>query len=170
MRLHTCAITASDLHDAARLAGVTFDTMTEHGSRAQHHAWNVKLFGSSGRRPNWGTSGVGSYGVGDGEAATWDEWGIFLAALYRLDPLMKTPYYDNADHYHWVTGRRFVSLTHAEQHRVHKWGMGEPHYSGLFSEVTCIGTKGPSNPGCGAIRRWLIHGHKFAEIAGRVRV
>lgn len=162
MRLHTCAITATDLHDAARLASVTFDVMAEHGSRSQRRAWDVKLLGSSGRRPNFSDS--------DGEAASWDEWGIFLAALFREDPLMRAAHYASAEHFHWCTGRRFVALTHAEQHRRHKWGMGRPHVSGLFSEAECIGTKGPSNPGCGAISRWAIHGHKFEVIRREVLV
>lgn len=162
MKLHTCAIEAEDLHNAARTAGVTFDVLTEHGSRSQRRAWTVKLYGSSGRLPGFGR------GDREHDAASFDEWGLFLAALYLVDPLMRAGHYESAEHFHWCYDDRYVLLTYAEQHRQHKWSAGYPDASGLFSEAECIGTKGPSNPGCHMIQRWPIHGAKFADIKREV--
>jgi hypothetical protein len=155
MRIHTCgAITEDDIRHAAARAAVTFETLTQHGSRKQHTAYNVKLLGSSPYRPNSGHRGAD----GDAHAATWDEWGIFLAWLYSLDPFMATPYDQSADHFHWRTDRRFVYLHRVEQHRRHKW---EPNMypRACYSEQFCE---------CGARNRWLRPGVKFEDVRAQV--
>ena len=47
------------------------------GSRKRDHGFTVYLEGSSPRR---------SQHDRDAYAATWDEWGIWIAALYDIDP------------------------------------------------------------------------------------
>ncbi len=110
MRIHT-SLNHSDLYDAARAARVGFTTLTEHKSRSHVRAFEIKLTGSSSYRQNFG----------DDYAATWDEWGIFLAVLFERDADIKTPYYRDRNDFHWQTGERFVSLRHSQQHAQHNW-------------------------------------------------
>lgn len=119
MRIHTDTITAFDIHAAARAAGMTGvdATFTSHGSRKRDHAFNVNLTGTSSRRPNTGKYGA----VSDEHAATWDEWGMFLAALYAVDPDMDATYYADAADFHRQTHDRFHNLTAPYQHRNHDW-------------------------------------------------
>lgn len=101
---------------AGTVAGhVGFKTLTVHrGGPGFAYALEIQLEGTArdrGRRMGNG----GSYGAGDNYAATYDEWGFFLAALYRMDegarcaPNFKRDtalYYDAAD-FHEKTGRTY---------------------------------------------------------------
>lgn len=151
MRIHT-SLTEQDMRDAARLAGVQFERLAQHGSRSRDHAFDFILTGSSGRRGNFG---------GDYEAATWDEWGIVLGELFRRDPNAHCGKnsYESGEHFRWVTGGRFDTLTPADQHRNHKW-----EYSG----VVVTGSYHVAECSCGAIQRWLALGHRFADLSTSV--
>lgn len=143
MRIHTDTLTARDIYDAADRAGDAVSvTFTQHGSRSRARAFNVTLTGSSSRRPNSGGYGAGGYG--DTYAATWDEWGMFLAELFRRDPAMIAgspgrPVYADAEHFHWTTGGRFHALTPAYQHGKagHRWEYQGPSASGNYSISAC---------------------------------
>jgi hypothetical protein len=142
MRIHTAADSAA-MYEAARFAGVSL-AMTRHGSRTHSHAFNVTLEGSSNRRPN---PGSGQGGDPDARAATWEEWGMFLARVFAADPAARTTGgggYDGADDYHWQTGDRFRTLTPNGQHKRHAWQVGTP------GEQRCE---------CGAVRRWNVAGY-----------
>lgn len=102
MRIHTDVLTRDDIIDAAKYARVDLATFTDHGSKSRARAFNVKLEGESRRRPNGGASGAGS-----GYAATWDQWGVFLAVLFDKDPRMVTPYYSNKRDFNYQTLDRF---------------------------------------------------------------
>ena len=124
MRLHTDVLTFSDIENATRASGMTgvHAHVTEHGSRARKRAFNVYLTGNSPRRPN---SSSGNYAYDD-HAATWDEWGMFFAALYEIDPNMIAgqsgrPTYDGAYSFYAATDGRFEWLTADDQHKTHKW-------------------------------------------------
>ena len=101
---------------------VRFKTITEHRSGGDGFifALEVQLEASErdrGRRAgNSGSYGASTGWGGDGSyAATYDEWGFFLAALYRRDPLMrcapnfKRDYsqYRDAEDFHHKTGRTY---------------------------------------------------------------
>lgn len=119
MRIHSDILTAQNIYQATQATGMTgvdADVST-HGSRSRERAFNVLLTGNSTRRPNTGKAGAG----GDDFAATWDEWGIFLNALYEIDPHLSTPYYADAYDFHRQTNDRFVDLAHADQCRTHNW-------------------------------------------------
>jgi hypothetical protein len=104
MRIHTDKITFADLYRAAvnvtahRHATVYVDGLTLHASRSRRAAWEVKLTGDgthSRRR-----------------AATWDQWGWFLAHLFDVDPEMIVgtpgrPTYASADDFHARTDDKF---------------------------------------------------------------
>ena len=107
MRIHTSALSTEDLHNAARLARVNFTTLNYHGSRKRNRAFEVKLTGDSPYRQNGG----------DYPAATWDQWGIFLNALFRSDPDMTCSGYKDAEAFHYATCNRFHDLTFQNSHR-----------------------------------------------------
>lgn len=102
MRIHTNTLTASDIYAAANKAGAVVATFSGHGSRSRARAFDVKLEGSSRRRPNGGASGAGT-----GYAATWDQWGMFLAELFAKDGSMFTPYDKSAEYFADRTADRF---------------------------------------------------------------
>lgn len=86
MRIHTDNLTTGDLMDAAKIARVEID-WTSHGSRSRDHAFEVRLTGESRRRPNSGQYGA----TRDAYAATWDQWGVFLAELFQRDATATIP-------------------------------------------------------------------------------
>lgn len=96
MRIHSDTLTQKDLRDAlGSVPGrqVYFeDSPTEHGSRSHDRAFEVRLRGLGDRhtrRPMyaWRTGT-------DGMAATYDDWGYFLAHLFEVDPDAKAGPYD----------------------------------------------------------------------------
>jgi len=148
MRIHTDILTEADIHDAAREARVSYagGGFTRHGSRSRDHAFNVLLTGESKRRPNGG-----NYGAADDYAATWDQWGVFLAVLFDRDPNMKTPYYVDAHDFHVRTNDRFnpdgndraegLGYWPADAHGDHRF-----EYAGVPREQSC--------KKCSAVVRW----------------
>lgn len=138
MRIHSDYLLPSDIFGATvGLPGVIV-TATSHGSRSHRGAFEVSLESTSNSRKN-----SGKYGAGDEYAATWDEWGVFLARLFNLDAnavmgSVKHPTYRNAEHFHAVTGNRFESLELPEDtHKRHNW-----QYSVGVTECTkCSATR-----------------------------
>jgi hypothetical protein len=125
MRIHSSTLTHTDLQNAARVAGVSFERLTTHGSRIRHGAYDVLLTGSGTTRGNSGTHGAAYH-----KAATWDEWGIFLNHLFEEDPeaVVRNIYHGRRD-FHECTGGRYRTLKPSEQHLRHRWtwdhGTGE---------------------------------------------
>jgi hypothetical protein len=85
--------------------GVDLDGASVHGSRKRPHAFEVSLVvwdGGKGtshpRRRNFSSS-IGK----EGYAATYDEWGYWLAALYELDPMMIAGPYKSRSDFHAQT-------------------------------------------------------------------
>lgn len=121
MRIHTNDITLTEqriyhaLQEQITLGRVarhvSFKTLDEHGSRTHAAAFEIQL--EADERDNGRRAGnSGSYGAmqpeSDGYAATYDEWGWLLAALYEIDKDMvvgssKTPVYANAVAFHRMT-------------------------------------------------------------------
>lgn len=109
MRIHTDHLTTADVYRAAHHARVDVVELTEHKSQSRDHSFNVKLEGESRRRPNGGASGRG---YASGYAATWDQWGVFFAILFDIDPGMicgtaKRPTYADREDYARKTNDRF---------------------------------------------------------------
>lgn len=122
MRIHSDILTTLDIYDAVNgLPGVYVD-VTEHGSRTHAAAFEVSLEGN-GYAKNTGKYGADSYVNG----ATWDEWGVFLARLFELDPnarcgSAKYPTYRDGHDFHAQTGDRFAELElPADTHRQHNF-------------------------------------------------
>lgn len=96
MRIHTNITSRQQIHDAlteqknlGRIAlHVSFKTLAQHRSHSRLRAFEIQL--EANERDNGRRAGnSGSYGAmrpeSDGYAATYDEWGWLLAALYELD-------------------------------------------------------------------------------------
>jgi hypothetical protein len=96
MRIHTSA-TMADVQMAGAVARVTFTVLTEHRSRSRDRAFEVILSGESRRRQNGGSE----------YAATWDQWGVFLARLFTVDPRMHCWAYRDAEDFARKTDGRF---------------------------------------------------------------
>lgn len=111
MRIHTDNLNRNDLARAVdnigANSGVVLHVQDTHNSRTHRIAFEVALRGTASRhtrRPNTGITGANS----DEYAATHDDWGWFLAALYEHDHSMKAgPYHGRAD-FHVQTNNKYL--------------------------------------------------------------
>ncbi len=99
LRLHTDTLTKSDLERAAP-SGVDVNVVC-HGSRQRDHAFEVALRGYGARHNRRVNSG--QRGAGDEYAATYSDWGHWLACLFRKDPKMIAGQYDGVADFHRQT-------------------------------------------------------------------
>lgn len=116
MKLHSDTITYLDIHDALKAAKATglvapqviLEKIHTCGSRSRKVGYeivlraNYKVPGDKRRRPN-----SGAYGAGDDWAATYIEWGVFIAELFDIDHDAIFGSYKGYDHFHKVTGYVF---------------------------------------------------------------
>lgn len=129
MRLHSDIITADDVRTAATFDGVGVHRLTEHGSRIRLRGLDVVLTGHGLRGGQFGS-------LGNARSASWDDYGIFLAALYAIDSDMvvgtsaKRPTYSDRHHFEQVTHGRFRALRIGSEgiHHNHRWKYDSPHF------------------------------------------
>lgn len=86
MKIHSNILTEQDIREAVPAGcylaghyakdGVTWASVHREGSRKRQNGFTVRLSGSSKST---------MHSLPD-KAATWDEWGIFIAELFRRDP------------------------------------------------------------------------------------
>jgi hypothetical protein len=78
--------------------------------RLASRGWDVLLYRAGSRRP----FATGRHGAGDRGAARYDDYGLWLAALYDLDPDMQVrgqyPY-KGRDDFHRATEGKFRAVT-----------------------------------------------------------
>jgi len=87
MKLYSDTLTFADLLSAAREAGVTlYHCERIENARVRRNGWEISLSGSS---PYVSQSSF----CDTHKAATWCEHGIFMAALYKLDPKARIGWY-----------------------------------------------------------------------------
>lgn len=111
MRIHSDTLTLSSINRGLWDIDGAQAQVTEHGSRKRHHAFNVNLYSwhhATGRR-HGNTGQYGSMRQDDPYALTWDEWGNFLAVIFKLDPNAVAGPYDGAEDFHWQTGDRYLN-------------------------------------------------------------
>ena len=131
MRIHTNTLTDQDIRDAARRAGVDLYRMTAHGSRRRARAYDVILEGTGRTGTRYGQNT-------DMIAATWDEWDIFLAELFRRDDRLTIPrVYEDGEHFRWATYGRYDGLTPDRQHVRHRWERHGHTASGSYTSSGC---------------------------------
>jgi hypothetical protein len=114
MRFHTDTLTPMHLHEIVKSTGLAAEGVAiahadMHNSRSHKAGIEIVLraspgkdrFGKTRRNPNSGTSGA----YNDYEkAATYDEWGIFMAKLFELEPTASFGRtYKDADDFHAST-------------------------------------------------------------------
>lgn len=119
MKIHTDILTHEDIADATRaggMRGVYTERESVRGSRSRARSFDITLRGNSTRRPNGGNRGAD-----DGYAATWDEWGMFIQALFEKDPEAIIGQYRSFDDFEMATHGRFESLTAPYAHGNHTW-------------------------------------------------
>lgn len=152
MHIHTDTITTTDVHRAVIDIPEVYVDVTEHGSRSRARKLDVTLSAEprKGRRPR----NSNREATGDA-AATWDEWGVFLAHLYDIDPDMTCWAYENAEHFHWATAGRFANGGPDVRHDQHKWVLEGTVITGTYFTRACS---------CGARRRMMSYGHTFSEL------
>lgn len=149
MRIHSDKLTYQDFLRAGSWAQVYLIEFAECGSRSRAKAFEFSLTGSSSYQRNFGAGG---------QAATWDEWGMFLAFLFQVDPNAHCGKhsYQCQEHFNWMTGNRFDNLTPQKQHKRHRWGMADASATKVYSVSECS---------CGAIQRWLLTGYVWEDIS-----
>jgi len=120
MRIHTDKLTTGDFYDAAKVAGVTISSNSMHNSRSRDHAFDFSLRGSSARYPMGGNDGTG-------KSATWDEWGVFLAHLFSIDPDARVAnVYEGKESFDYKTFARFDNGKPSDMHGDHRWDYHAP--------------------------------------------
>jgi hypothetical protein len=113
MRIHTNQLSATDLHDALAGAGliaegVYIDGLAVRGSRKRAQAYELTLRAGEGRDRHgkarrWPMGAPHGADTSADKAATYDEWGYFIDAIFDIDPeAIVGPYADrDALHRYW---------------------------------------------------------------------
>lgn len=123
MRIHGSHIKTGDIYAAAELARVTLDKTTMHNSRSRGQAFDITLSGESRRHQNGGPN----------KAATWDQWGVFLAYLFEHDTTLTIPrVYEDVDQFNYRTDFRFEDGWPNDAHGDHTF-----RYSGTPRQQEC---------------------------------
>jgi hypothetical protein len=140
MRLHSDVLTGSDITrifhtaKAAHMSPETYIEYTSHGSRSRQNAFEVRLGAyakRAGERRSYKNSG--GYGASEEYAATYDEWGHFIEALFTVDPDMIFGGYKGVDDYHAQTRFLFCAVVptpdpypHITEVNRRRWRDAEP--------------------------------------------
>lgn len=108
MRIHTDTLNSHDLWDFVRaderLSRVWIYGGSEiFGSRSHDRAYDIRLTGSNRCAPQ---------GMPGKKAATYAEWGWFLAAIFNAEPTAKCGPYKNQDDFNEKTQNEFSRLIH----------------------------------------------------------
>lgn len=122
MKIHSNTLTHGDVCCATKSAGMTGVYLTEYeekGSKSRTRRLDVSLAGTTHRRNN-----TGVMGAGDDFAASWDEWGMFINALFARDSNAIVGPYKSYAAFQALTDHRFDSLTAPYAHGDHKWHQG----------------------------------------------
>lgn len=117
MRIHSNTLTVANFGKALqasglRADGVYIDGITCHGSRKRAGAFEIVVRATDGtdrhgKRRTWPNGGSHGAATGRGKAATYDEWGYLIAALYAIDPDAICGPYSGAENFHAVTSDRY---------------------------------------------------------------
>lgn len=117
MKLYSDTLTTADLYACLPSDVDIASLRTMKRPRKRANGWEVSLEGFGARHTR--RSNSGDYGAGYTMAATWDDHGVWMAALYDRDPdAIFAGYYDNRDDFyaktrhdfHWRQRSRFTSV------------------------------------------------------------
>jgi hypothetical protein len=111
MRIHSDTLTAEHFEAARQFASAQTDLGTVYlgecqlrASRTRRYAFEVKLEGDGSKRRRNNHSNTGF-------AASYDQWGWFLAYLFSIDADAKAGPYDGVTDFDEQTGSQFTSWT-----------------------------------------------------------
>jgi hypothetical protein len=99
--LRECAPQGTYLAGHYHKNGLDWGDVHRYGSRSHDHALSVRLSG---------TSKYAMRSLPD-KSATWDEWGNFIAALFKRDPEAKIGQYENCDDFILKTSREYERMS-----------------------------------------------------------
>lgn len=117
MKLHTDRLDSFEvlaMLDKAGLSdeGVWADTCTPKGSRSRKRAFDVHLSATPGK-DRFGKARRAPQTPNGARAATYDEWGLFIAQVFRLDPDAIFGPYKGRDHFNELTRFNYAERTTA---------------------------------------------------------
>lgn len=98
MKVHSNRKISKFEFEAACPQGVFISSFETAGSRLSDYAWEIRLSGSN---PSMQQGGTGFH------AATWDEWGLWIAEVFKLDPLAVIGPYKGQGEFHRITKDKF---------------------------------------------------------------
>lgn len=100
MKIHTSELFSGDICNIAeRIEGITLYLTDDcYGSRSHDRAYEIRLTGSSKYAPR----NMPGY-----KAATYEEWGRFIARLFAYEPSAKIGHYKNEADFHEKTKYAF---------------------------------------------------------------
>jgi hypothetical protein len=121
MRLHTDKLQYVDILRALTASwetspdggGYHADVVERKGSRTRDHAFEIALVGLSSRHKRaraWGEKRASGYYLdrsSNPRAASYDDWGYFIAQLFKLDPDAVFGPYKGVDDFNAQTKHRF---------------------------------------------------------------
>lgn len=108
MKLYSDVLTPDNIHAAAP-AGVGVELVAIRRARLRAHGWIVSLSDwNSNRHKNSGQHGAATWKA---PAASWDQHGEWMAALYAIDPAMQVGPYKDADDFERQTGGKYTGAT-----------------------------------------------------------
>lgn len=116
MKIYSDTLTSADLDAAVRAASeharsappfagsIGFERYRAlQRPRIRSRGWDLLLY-RTGSRMHFNT---GNHGAGEEGAASWGDYGWFLAALFERDPGMHAAYYRDRGHFHEATRGKF---------------------------------------------------------------
>lgn len=115
MKIYSDTLTSADLDAAVRAANahtlpdpsggrIGFERYRAlQRPRIRSRGWDVLLY-RTGSRMHFNS---GTHGAGEEGAASWGDYGWFLAELFERDPGMHAAYYRDRGHFHEATGGKF---------------------------------------------------------------
>ncbi len=103
MKIHSDIIDQTGtFYAAAQDKSYAVSDITKVGSKSRRNAFNVYLGGSArARSQHWD-------GYDYVKAATYDEWGFFIATLYEIDPNMIAGPYKGIDDFNTKTKHAYI--------------------------------------------------------------
>ncbi len=116
MKIHSDILTTANFYNAVKargMIGVNVDEVRVKGSTKRARGFDLYLSGNSASRQNMRDSGE--------YAAQYDEWGIVLDELYRIDPALLAAMYADYEDFKAKTVNRFDTLQGGQTHRKHTW-------------------------------------------------
>jgi hypothetical protein len=75
--------------------------------RVRRHGWDLLLYRAGSRRH----FNTGTYGAGDQGAASWDDYGWFIAVLFERDPGARIGHYTGRENFHAATRDKYLSMS-----------------------------------------------------------